>query len=92
MAGANFENSQQNADSTKTRNIFLNIALGQFTHLAVYHAGVIVRSALFGLPAKASTAHLPWATYTDPEMALVGLTEAQARAGGGRLDGGRALD
>lgn len=52
----------------------------QFTHLAGYHAGVIIRSALFGLPAKASTAHIPWATYTDPEMAQVGLTEAQARA------------
>lgn len=52
----------------------------QFTHVAGYHAGVIIRSALFGLPSKASTAHIPWATYTDPEMAQVGLTEAQARA------------
>ena len=51
----------------------------QFTHVAGYHAGVIIRSALFGLPAKASTAHIPWATYTDPELAQVGLTEAQAR-------------
>ena len=50
----------------------------QFTHVAGYHAGVIIRSALFGLPAKASTAHIPWATYTDPELAQVGLTEAQA--------------
>ncbi|PKP82832.1 MAG: dihydrolipoamide dehydrogenase, partial [Alphaproteobacteria bacterium HGW-Alphaproteobacteria-2] len=51
----------------------------QFTHVAGYHAGIVVRSALFGLPAKAKTAHLPWATYTDPEMAQVGLTEEQAR-------------
>lgn len=51
----------------------------QFTHVAGYHAGVIIRSALFGLPSKASTAHIPWATYTDPELAQVGLTEAQAR-------------
>jgi pyruvate/2-oxoglutarate dehydrogenase complex dihydrolipoamide dehydrogenase (E3) component len=51
----------------------------QFTHVAGYHAGVIIRSALFGLPAKASNAHIPWATYTDPEIAQVGLTEAQAR-------------
>ncbi|MEM6577509.1 MAG: dihydrolipoamide dehydrogenase, partial [Pseudomonadota bacterium] len=51
----------------------------QFTHVAGYHAGVIIRSALFGLPAKASTHHMPWATYTDPELAQVGLTEAQAR-------------
>ena len=51
----------------------------QFTHMAGYHAGIVIRSALFGLPAKASNAHIPWATYTDPEMAQVGLTEAQAR-------------
>lgn len=52
----------------------------QFTHVAGYHAGIVIRSALFGLPAKATTGHLPWATYTDPELAQVGLTEAQARA------------
>lgn len=51
----------------------------QFTHVAGYHAGIIIRSALFGLPAKTSTAHIPWATYTAPELAQVGLTEAQAR-------------
>ncbi len=51
----------------------------QFTHVAGYHAGVIIRSALFGLPAKQSTAHIPYATYTDPELAQVGLTEAAAR-------------
>ena len=51
----------------------------QFTHMAGYHAGIVIRSALFGLPAKASNAHIPWATYTDPEMAQVGLTEAQAK-------------
>ncbi|CUH50947.1 dihydrolipoyl dehydrogenase family protein [Shimia marina] len=52
----------------------------QFTHVAGYHAGVIVRSALFGLPAKARTDHIPYATYTDPELAQIGLTEAEARA------------
>ncbi|MEM8775046.1 MAG: FAD-dependent oxidoreductase [Pseudomonadota bacterium] len=51
----------------------------QFTHVAGYHAGVIIRSALFGLPAKASHAHVPWATYTDPELSHIGLTEADAR-------------
>ena len=51
----------------------------QFTHVAGYHAGLIIRSALFGLPARASAAHMPWATYTDPELAQVGLTEDQAR-------------
>ena len=52
----------------------------QFTHVAGYHAGIIIRSALFGLPSKVRTDHLPWATYTDPELAQVGLQEADARA------------
>ncbi len=51
----------------------------QFTHVAGYHAGVIIRSMLFGLPSKAKTTHIPWATYTDPELSQVGLTEAQAK-------------
>ncbi|WP_299694517.1 FAD-dependent oxidoreductase [uncultured Tateyamaria sp.] len=51
----------------------------QFTHVAGYHAGVIIRSMLFGLPSKAKTHHIPWVTFTDPELAQVGLTEAQAR-------------
>ncbi|MCW9044487.1 MAG: FAD-dependent oxidoreductase [Pseudopelagicola sp.] len=52
----------------------------QFTHVAGYHAGIVIRSALFGLPAKAREDHLPHATYTDPELAQVGLSEAEARA------------
>ncbi|MEL7099669.1 MAG: FAD-dependent oxidoreductase [Pseudomonadota bacterium] len=51
----------------------------QFTHVAGYHAGVIIRSLLFALPSKAKTSHIPWATYTQPELSQVGLTEAQAR-------------
>ena len=51
----------------------------QFTHMASYHAGIVIRSALFGLPSKAKTAHIPWATYTDPELAQVGLSEDAAR-------------
>ncbi|MEY1554616.1 NAD(P)/FAD-dependent oxidoreductase [Yoonia sp. R2331] len=52
----------------------------QFTHVAGYHAGVLIRSLLFGLPSKQKTSHIPWATYTDPELAQVGLTEAQAKS------------
>ena len=51
----------------------------QFTHVAGYHAGIIIRSALFRLPAKADHRAVPWVTYTDPELAQVGLTESQAR-------------
>ena len=59
----------------------------QFTHVAGYHAGVIIRSMLFGLPAKVRSDHIPWVTYTDPELAHVGLTEAQAlEAHGDKLE------
>jgi len=51
----------------------------QFTHTAGYHAGIVVRSALFRLPAKANHNIMPWVTYTDPELAQVGLTEAEAQ-------------
>lgn len=52
----------------------------QFTHLAGYHAGIVIRSALLGLPAKARTDHIPRVTFCDPELAQIGLTEAEARA------------
>ncbi|WDR00777.1 FAD-dependent oxidoreductase [Devosia sp. J2-20] len=51
----------------------------QFTHIAGYHAGIFVRNAVFGLPSKVDYAALPWVTYLDPEVAHVGLTEADAR-------------
>ncbi len=52
----------------------------QFTHVAGYHAGIVVRSALFRLPSKADHRTVPWITYTDPELAQVGLAEDAARA------------
>ncbi len=51
----------------------------QFTHVAGYHAGILIRQMLFGLPARAHVHHIPWATYTDPELAQVGMTEGEAR-------------
>ncbi|MBS9715567.1 dihydrolipoyl dehydrogenase family protein [Pseudohalocynthiibacter aestuariivivens] len=57
----------------------------QFTHVAGYHAGVVIKSMLFGLPSKVRVDHIPWATYTEPELAQVGLTEAQARETHGDL-------
>lgn len=51
----------------------------QFTHVANYHAGIVIRNALFGLPAKVNYQALPWVTYTEPELAHVGLTEQQAQ-------------
>jgi pyruvate/2-oxoglutarate dehydrogenase complex dihydrolipoamide dehydrogenase (E3) component len=55
----------------------------QFTHIALYHAGIVIRNALFRLPAKVDYRALPWVSYTDPELAQVGLTEAAARAADG---------
>jgi pyruvate/2-oxoglutarate dehydrogenase complex dihydrolipoamide dehydrogenase (E3) component len=54
----------------------------QFTHAGSYHAGIVIRNALFRLPAKVDYRALPWVTYTDPELAHVGLTEQQAREQG----------
>lgn len=51
----------------------------QFTHMAGYHAGIVIRNILFRLPAKVDLTAMPWVTYTDPELAQVGLTEAGAR-------------
>jgi pyruvate/2-oxoglutarate dehydrogenase complex dihydrolipoamide dehydrogenase (E3) component len=51
----------------------------QFTHAASYQAGIVLRNVLFRLPTRASTRAMPRATYTDPELAAVGLSEAEAR-------------
>jgi len=58
----------------------------QFTHVASYHAGIVIRNALFRLPAKVDYRALPWVTFTDPELAQVGKTEAEARADGGAVE------
>jgi pyruvate/2-oxoglutarate dehydrogenase complex dihydrolipoamide dehydrogenase (E3) component len=63
------------------RNIYAigDVAGGlQFTHVANYHAGLVIRNALFRLPVKNRTDIIPHVTFTDPELAQVGLTEAEA--------------
>ena len=68
---------------TNNRNVW---AIGDcnglyaFTHMAGYEASLFIRGALFRAPARLDTAIVPWATYTDPELAQVGLSEARARA------------
>ena len=57
----------------------------QFTHMAGYHAGVVLKNALFRLPAKVDDGAVPWVTYTDPELAHVGLTEGAAKARHGSI-------
>ena len=49
----------------------------QFTHVANYHAGLVIRNALFRLPVRNRTDIIPHVTFTDPELAQVGLTEAK---------------
>jgi pyruvate/2-oxoglutarate dehydrogenase complex dihydrolipoamide dehydrogenase (E3) component len=62
----------------------------QFTHAAGHHAGVVIRSALFRLPARVTTV-IPRVTFLDPELAQVGLTEGEARAAyGDRISVARA--
>lgn len=54
----------------------------QFTHVAEHHAGIVLRNALFHLPARVESRVVPWCTFTEPEIARVGLSEAEAKAGG----------
>jgi pyruvate/2-oxoglutarate dehydrogenase complex dihydrolipoamide dehydrogenase (E3) component len=56
-----------------------------FTHVGSYHAGIVIRRALFRLPARLDYRALPHVTYTNPELAQVGLTEAEARQAGRRV-------
>ena len=51
----------------------------QFTHMAGYHAGLVIRAILFRMGTKENTHVIPWSTYTDPELAHVGHTEATAK-------------
>jgi len=58
-----------------------DVAAGQlqFTHAANNHAGLVIRNALFRLPVRVNNDVIPWVTYTEPELAQSGLTEAKAR-------------
>ncbi len=88
LAGVEFDRRGIKVDArlrTTNKKIFaIGDAIGgyQFTHVGSYHAGIVIRNALFRLPAKVDYRALPWVTYTDPELAHVGLTEQQAREQG----------
>jgi pyruvate/2-oxoglutarate dehydrogenase complex dihydrolipoamide dehydrogenase (E3) component len=67
---------------TTNRHVFAigDVAVGpNFTHVALYQAGIVIRNALFRLPAKADYRAMPRVTYSDPELAQVGMTETTAR-------------
>ena len=57
----------------------------RFTHTASYQARIVITNALFQLPARVRYDAVPWVTYTDPELAHVGLSEAEARAKGNEV-------
>jgi pyruvate/2-oxoglutarate dehydrogenase complex dihydrolipoamide dehydrogenase (E3) component len=54
----------------------------QFTHLAEHHAGIVLRQAIFRMRWAKASAVVPWCTFTDPELAGVGLSESEAKAQG----------
>lgn len=56
----------------------------QFTHAAAQDASIVIRNALFRMPAKTRDDRMPRVTYTDPELAHIGLTEAAAKQRYGR--------
>ena len=56
--------------------------LYQFTHAAGYEGGIVVSNAVFRLPRKVDYTNLPWCTYTDPELASIGMNEKAAAAAG----------
>ena len=53
-----------------------------FTHAAGYEGGIVVSNAIFHLPRKANYTYLPWCTYTEPELASIGMNEKAAKAAG----------
>jgi pyruvate/2-oxoglutarate dehydrogenase complex dihydrolipoamide dehydrogenase (E3) component len=54
----------------------------QFTHAAGYEGGIVVSNAIFHLTRKVDYTFLPWCTYTDPELASIGMNEKRAGAAG----------
>lgn len=54
----------------------------QFTHAAGYEGGIVISNAVFHLPRKADYTYLPWCTYTDPELASIGMNENAAKKKG----------
>ncbi|MGO4686188.1 dihydrolipoyl dehydrogenase family protein [Hyphomicrobium sp. 2TAF46] len=85
QAGIKYDEKRIDVDArlrTTNKRIFAagDVIGGQLlTHAAGYHASIVLKNALFRIPAKKSASDLPWVTYTDPELAQVGLTESSAK-------------
>jgi pyruvate/2-oxoglutarate dehydrogenase complex dihydrolipoamide dehydrogenase (E3) component len=61
----------------------------QFTHVAGWQAGIAIRNLCFRMPARADSRAVPWVTYTAPELAQVGLSEAAAKEAGRNVETAR---
>ncbi len=53
-----------------------------FTHAAGYEGSVVLSNAILRLPKKTDYNHFPWCTFTDPELASIGMNEQAAKAAG----------
>lgn len=70
--------------TTNPRILVIGDAAGgyQFTHVAEHHAGIVLRRTLFRMSWSKPSSVVPWCTYTDPELARVGLSETEAKQRG----------
>ena len=85
-AGVKYSNKGIEVDATLRTSVKNIYACGdvagpyQFSHMAEYQAVIAVGNALFPFKRKVDYSAVPWCTFTDPEVARVGLTEDEARA------------
>ena len=86
--GVELDNKGLKVDNRLRTNIKHIYAAGdvtgayQFTHAAGYEGGIVISNAIFHFPRKADYTFLPWCTYTDPELASIGMNEKAAKAAG----------
>ena len=83
VAGVHVEHGRivhQDLVTSNPRVFVIGDAAGgaQFTHLAEHHAGIVLRRAVFRMGWAKASSVVPWATYTDPEIARVGISESEA--------------
>ncbi|MEW6008145.1 MAG: FAD-dependent oxidoreductase [Candidatus Omnitrophota bacterium] len=84
--GVKYSNKGVEADATLRTSVKNIYACGdvagpyQFSHMAEYQAVIAVGNALFPFKRKVNYDAVPWCTFTDPEIAHLGLTEEEAKA------------
>ncbi|MFC1867537.1 dihydrolipoyl dehydrogenase family protein [Thermodesulfobacteriota bacterium] len=86
--GVEFSGRGVNVDNRLRTNLKHIYAAGdvtgqyQFTHAAGYEGGIVISNAIFHLPRKADYTFLPWCTYSEPELASIGMNEKRATEAG----------